>query len=100
MTLEQLIRSLTPEVYHNLRRAIELGRWPDGRRLTQEQRELCMEAVLHYEELHQVALEDRVGYIDLGKKAEKSSCGTKHDHDHDHDHEDDAAQERPVKWIN
>ncbi len=94
MTLEQLIRSLSPEVYQNLRRAIELGRWPDGRKLTQEQRELCMEAVLHYEEVHQVAPQDRVGYIDLGKKAEQSSCGT------EHDHEGEAAQERPVKWVN
>ncbi len=71
MTLEQLIRSLSPEVYHNLRRAIELGRWPDGRRLTDEQRELCMEAVLQYEDLHQVAAEERVGYIDMGKKAKQ-----------------------------
>jgi len=96
MTLEQLIRSLSPEVYHNLRRAIELGRWPDGRKLTHEQRELCMEAVLQYEDLHQVAPQDRVGYIDLGKKAEQSSCDT----EHKHDHEDEATQERPVKWIN
>ena len=44
MTLEQLIKALTPEIYQNLRTAIELGRWPDGRKLEAEQRELCMEA--------------------------------------------------------
>ena len=33
MTLDELIQSLTPEMYQNLRTAVELGRWPDGRRL-------------------------------------------------------------------
>ena len=92
MTLEQLIRALSPEVYQNLRRAIELGRWPDGRRLTSEQRELCMEAVLHYENLHQVAEEERVGYIDR-TKSQSSPCSTDPDHHH-------ADEQAPVKWIN
>ncbi len=96
MTLEQLIRSLNPDMYQRLRRAVELGRWPDGGRLTNEQRELCMEAVIHYENLHQVAAQDRVGYIDLTKSSE-SACSKDHDHagtDADHD------EAHPVRWIN
>lgn len=102
MSLEQLIRSLTPEVYQNLRRAIELGRWPDGRRLSGEQRELCMEAVLHYEALHQVAEHERVGYIDRSK-AEETSCSTTHHHDGAHQHDEAARAEdevQPIKWYN
>lgn len=69
MTLEQLIQALTPEVYENLKRAVELGRWADGRTLAEGQRELCMEAIIHYETLHDVPAEQRVGYIDGGCKS-------------------------------
>ncbi len=91
MTLEQLIRSLNPDMYQRLRRAVELGRWPDGARLTPEQRELCMEAVLHYENLHQVEAQDRVGYLDLTKSSE-SACNTDLKHD--------DLGDQPVRWIN
>lgn len=88
MTFEQLIQSLNPEVYRNLKLAIELGKWPDGRKLSLEQKELCMEAVIYYENLHGVEESDRVGYIDTGTK-KGSSCGTD---DHHHD-------EAPVKIL-
>lgn len=63
MNLEQLIQSLTPDVYDNLKNAAAIGRWPDGRALTEEQRELCMEAILHYENIHNLPAEQRIGYI-------------------------------------
>ncbi len=78
MTLEQLIQSLTPEIYQNLKTAIELGRWPDGRRLDNEQRELCLQAVIYYEQMNDVPASERVGYI-------ADSCKSSHDHDHDDD---------------
>ena len=31
MDLKQLLDSITPEVYESLKRAIEVGKWPDGR---------------------------------------------------------------------
>ncbi|MAE21345.1 MAG: DUF1315 family protein [Pseudomonadota bacterium] len=74
MTLDDLIRALTPEVYENLKNAIATGRWPDGRSLQEGQRELCMEAVIHYENAHDVPAEQRVGYLDQG-------CKTKSDDD-------------------
>ncbi|MCY0966398.1 YeaC family protein [Parathalassolituus penaei] len=63
MTLQDLIKSLTPEVYENLKNAVALGRWPNGVDLQPGQRELCMEALLHYEMLHDVPMEQRVGYV-------------------------------------
>lgn len=74
MDFQQLIANITPEIHAGLRRAVELGRWPDGRRLSEEQRELCMEALIVYEA---GALEEteRVGYIDRGGKAEGETCG-------------------------
>lgn len=69
MTYDQLIASINPEIYQRLRTAIELGKWPDGRVLSVEQKEICMEAVIYYENTHQLSEEDRVGYLDRGEKA-------------------------------
>ena len=69
MTYEELIKRLDPAVYQSLKRALELGKWPDGRKLTDEQRLICMEAVIYYEDHHQIPAEERVGYLDRGVKA-------------------------------
>lgn len=69
MTLDQLIQSLTPEVYENLKNAVATGRWPNGIKLKEGQRELCMEAILHYERSHDVPVEQRVGYVADGCKS-------------------------------
>ena len=70
MTYEELIQRLDPTVYQNLRRAIELGKWPDGRRVSDEQRRICLEAVIHFEHTHDIPEQDRVGYI------ERNNCGS------------------------
>jgi uncharacterized protein YeaC (DUF1315 family) len=51
MEYNQLIAQLTPEVYQRLKAAIEIGKWPDGRVLTADQKASCMEAVLRYQAL-------------------------------------------------
>ena len=67
MQYQKLVSSLTPEIVDNFKRAVELGRWPDGRNLTPGQREHCMQAIIAYGELA-LSVEDRVGYIDTGDK--------------------------------
>ncbi len=69
MTYEELIDRLDPSVYRSLRQSIELGKWPDGRKLTPEQREISLEAVIYYENLHNTPEKERVGYLDRGSKA-------------------------------
>ena len=64
MTFEKMIEAMTPEVYQSLRRAVELGKWPTGVRLTQEQRETSLRAVIAYEHRHGVSDQERVGFID------------------------------------
>lgn len=61
-TFEQLIDSMTLEVWHNMRRAVELGRWPDGRKVSPEQRELCLQAVIAWEVKH-LPEEERTGFV-------------------------------------
>ena len=48
-SFNQAIENITPEIYQNLKLAIEIGKWPDGRKLTQEQKELCLQAVIAWE---------------------------------------------------
>ena len=49
MEYNQLIAQLTPQVYQRLKAAIEIGKWPDGRVITADQKASCMEAVLRYQ---------------------------------------------------
>ncbi|WP_166264508.1 YeaC family protein [Marinobacter caseinilyticus] len=67
MTYDELIERLDPAVYQSLKLAIELGKWPDGRKVSDEQRSTCMEAVLYYETKHNIPESERVGYIDRNK---------------------------------
>lgn len=90
MTFDELIESITPETYANLQRAVELGKWPDGTRLTPEQRANCLQAIIAYGERN-LPEEERVGYIDRGEKEDGELC------DDDHNHE---PAERPVKFLN
>ncbi|VDR27857.1 Protein of uncharacterised function (DUF1315) [Raoultella terrigena] len=38
MDIEQIIDSMTPEVYQRLATAVELGKWPDGVALTRSRK--------------------------------------------------------------
>lgn len=71
MNYQSMIETMTPEIYRNLRRAVELGKWPDGRVVTPEQRESALQAVIAWGERH-LPPEQRVGFIDKGHKAGES----------------------------
>lgn len=86
----QAIRQLSPEIYQNMKTAIEIGKWPDGRVASQEQKENAMRAVIAYEALHQIDSQERVGFVNV----QGSDC-----------HEDDGSvkpdnldQPKPLKW--
>ncbi|MDX1367345.1 YeaC family protein [Pseudomonas sp.] len=66
----QAVENITPEIHQSLKLALEIGKWPDGRKLTQEQKELTLQALIAWEALN--LLEDqRIGY--MGEQA----CGSK-----------------------
>lgn len=46
MNLDEMINSMTPEVYQRLSTAVELGKWPDGVALTEQQKENCLQLVM------------------------------------------------------
>lgn len=72
MAIDQLLSSITPEAYENLKYAAETGRWPNGEKLSQEQRDYCLQAIIAYDLKHNRE-EDRVGFIDRSKKEKRSS---------------------------
>ncbi|MES2719590.1 MAG: DUF1315 family protein [Pseudomonadota bacterium] len=76
MLLARMLEVLTPEVVGNLRKAIELGKWPDGKRLTREQLETSLQAVIAWESKHLPEAE-RSGYIEK-KEKEGEVCDTPH----------------------
>ncbi len=59
---------ITPEVYANIRRAVEIGKWPGGAALDPRQRELCTQALIAYEQKH-LPEQQRSGYITTAKCA-------------------------------
>lgn len=64
----QLIDTMSPEIYQRLQRAVELGKWPDGKPVTTEQRENAMRAIIAWGERH-LSEQERVGFIDKKQKA-------------------------------
>lgn len=83
MDKQTILESLTPEVVDKFRMAIELGKWPDGRKITAEQRETCMQAVMVWEHEHLVPAE-RTGYIHKPVKDDGSVVGAECDVEHEH----------------
>ncbi|MCX2981696.1 DUF1315 family protein [Halieaceae bacterium IMCC14734] len=71
MNYQEMVANLTPDLVARFKTAVELGRWPDGRSVTPQQREDCMAAIIAYESLH-VSAQERTGYIDKGAKARAS----------------------------
>ncbi|MFG6667556.1 YeaC family protein [Halomonas sp. HNIBRBA4712] len=69
MSFERMIGQMTPSIYESLKQAVALRKWPDGRFLSEEQTELCLEAVIRYEIENNVPDENRVGYL------ERRTCG-------------------------
>lgn len=72
LDIEQVLQALTPAVYESLKRAVEIGKWPDGAKLTVEQRALCLQAVIAYDTSNKPA-DERVGFIPSKKH---QHCGS------------------------
>lgn len=80
--LTELLHTITPEIYENLKRAVELGKWSNGQRLDKNQKDLCMQAVISYEHKHLTATK-HTGYIPPKP----------------HEHCAVPEAEQPVKWV-
>ncbi|WP_458525473.1 YeaC family protein [Onishia taeanensis] len=91
MTFDKMVQQMTPAIYESLKQAVSLRKWPDGRVLSAEQVELCLEAVIKYEAEHGVSPEQRVGYLD------RASCGSDGE---DSGGDSGSTGEESLKWVN
>ncbi len=76
----KVLEHLNPSVYEQLKQSLEVGKWPDGELLTERQKEIVMQALIGWGEIHLPA-EQRIGYIDKGKKEKYRNDGTSDDVD-------------------
>ncbi|GAA6169738.1 YeaC family protein [Sessilibacter corallicola] len=85
MNIQDLLETVTPEIYENLKRSIELGKWPNGQKLTKEQKENSLQLVIAYEQEH-FPEQERTGYV-----PPKAACGSKKT-------ESKPEEPAPLKW--
>ncbi|MCZ2723505.1 DUF1315 family protein [Marinomonas sp. 15G1-11] len=85
MNFNDMINNLTPEVYEQLKYAVELGKWSNGVRLTAEQTELCLQAIIAYDYANK-SEEQRVGFIDRNAH---TGCESK----------TETLEHETVKWV-
>ncbi|KPX98367.1 YeaC family protein [Pseudomonas ficuserectae] len=68
----EMIENITPDIYESLKLAVEIGKWSDGRKLTQEQRELSLQALIAWE-VQNLPEDQRTGYMGPQECASKSA---------------------------
>lgn len=66
MNLEQMLATITPEVYENLKYAVETGKWQNGQKVTDEQRDNALQLVMAY----QSKVEQSEQQFTIGKNGE------------------------------
>jgi len=49
MDLKDVLSAMTPEVRERLSTAVEIGRWPDGSKLTEQQKSSSMQAIIAWD---------------------------------------------------
>lgn len=82
MSDEQLLNALDEDIIQRFKSAVELGKWPDGKALTETQKQTCMQAIIFYEHKH-LPEDQRTGYV----PPKESPCETK-----------EQNEVSPIKW--
>ena len=83
MNKQDILDSLNPEIVEKFRTAIEIGKWENGEKLTDAQRETCMQAVMVWEHEY-LPVTERTGYIHKPVKDDGSVVGAECDVEHEH----------------
>ncbi len=94
MNKHDILHSLNPEIIAKFRTAIEIGKWENGEKLTTEQRETCMQAVMIWEHEY-LPVHERTGYISKPVDDKGNIVGEECDIEHQHHY---PNLERPVNF--
>ena len=68
----EMIENITPEIYQSLKLAVEIGKWPDGRKLSPEQKALSLQAMIAWE-LQNLPEDERTGFMGVQECGSKSA---------------------------
>ena len=98
MNKEDILKSLNPDIIDKFRTAIEIGRWENGERLSDEQRATCMQAVMVWEHEYLPATE-RTGYIHKPIKDDGTVVGAECDVEHEHHYPHQLPSDEQVLKI-
>ena len=72
MGIEEVLNSMTSDIYQSMRCSLELGKWPNGRLITPEQKEITLQALIIYEHKNMPESE-RIGFIEQKCNRKSSS---------------------------
>ena len=61
-SFNEMINNITADIYESLKLAVEIGKWADGNKLTAEQRELSLQAMIAWE-IQNLPEDERTGYM-------------------------------------
>lgn len=86
VTYQQLLETITPEIYQRMKSAVETGKWDNGIALSDEQKSHCMQAIIAWEHKN-LSENERTGFIDRTKK---TACET--------DTANNPDEPSPIKW--
>lgn len=78
MQLKDFLAQMTPEIYQNMKQSLELGHWPNGDRLTPDQREGILEALIAWEH-DNLPEEQRIGYMPVSCKSSANKSAAEQD---------------------
>ena len=84
MSYLDLVKSMTVEMRDRLNQAVQMGRWPDGRIVTNEQKESMIEALIAYQALHEA---DRDEPFTVNEDGELRAMKRVKEKSHSHDNE-------------
>lgn len=86
MNVDEILAALNPDIISKFKQAIELGKWADGRPLTDDQKAICLQAIIAYEAKH-LPEEQRTGYV----PPKNTVCS---------DDMEILDEEKPLNWKN
>ena len=71
MQLKDFLGIMNPDLYQVLKHSVELGCWPDGRRLSEQEREASLQALIAWEFEH-LPEDQRTGYMPVSCKSRQA----------------------------
>ncbi|MRI35276.1 DUF1315 domain-containing protein [Endozoicomonas sp. OPT23] len=75
MQFQDLLKQITPEIYSVMKESLELSRWPNGDKITPEQRDNTLQALIAWEH-DNLPEEERIGYMPVSCKSSSKDAAS------------------------